>query len=195
MVLRPAWLPRQVRNASGNGGGLLLGYMPVVRLFIFLQRLVLNSYWNQIDDPSDPSDRSATEILEFAQFKREVYQKVLKRVFRTLKRRSRYGEAHCCADKVIRILYPGILIESQDGEEASYFCACRAALANFPCPKCLVSKGDLHCVSKLFPKRTSESMRAVIQEVSMAPTKAKKEKLLQDYGLHDIEVCLKAVHC
>ncbi len=30
MVLRPVWLPRQVRNASGNGGGLLLGYMPVV---------------------------------------------------------------------------------------------------------------------------------------------------------------------
>ncbi len=38
-------------------------------------------------------------------------------------------------------------------------------------------------------------MRAVIQEVSMAPTKAKKEKILQDYGLHDIEVCLKAIHC
>jgi hypothetical protein len=30
MVLRPAWLPREVRNASGNGGGLLLGYMPIV---------------------------------------------------------------------------------------------------------------------------------------------------------------------
>ena len=30
MILRPARLPRQIRNASGNGGGVLIGYMPVV---------------------------------------------------------------------------------------------------------------------------------------------------------------------
>lgn len=30
MVIRAAWLPRNIRNASGNGGGLLLGYMPIV---------------------------------------------------------------------------------------------------------------------------------------------------------------------
>jgi len=30
MVLRPVWLPRQIRNASGNGGGILVGYMPMV---------------------------------------------------------------------------------------------------------------------------------------------------------------------
>lgn len=30
MLLRPAWLPRQIRNGSGNGGGVLVGYMPVV---------------------------------------------------------------------------------------------------------------------------------------------------------------------
>ncbi len=71
-----------------------------------------------------------------------------------------------------------------------YFCACRAALANYPCPKCLVPKDKLHHVSKEFPARTSESMKAVIQEASMAPTKAKKEKILQDHGLHDIEVWL-----
>ena len=31
MVLRAAWLPQQIRNASGNGGGVLLRYMPIVR--------------------------------------------------------------------------------------------------------------------------------------------------------------------
>ena len=30
MVLRPVWLPRRIRNASGNGGGVLVGYMPMV---------------------------------------------------------------------------------------------------------------------------------------------------------------------
>ncbi len=37
-------------------------------------------------------------------------------------------------------------------------------------------------------------MRVVIQEASIASTKSKKEKILQDYGLHNIEVCLKVVH-
>ena len=26
MLLRPVWLPRQIRNGSGNGGGVLVGY-------------------------------------------------------------------------------------------------------------------------------------------------------------------------
>lgn len=30
MVLRPVWLSRRIRNASGNGGGVLVGYMPMV---------------------------------------------------------------------------------------------------------------------------------------------------------------------
>jgi len=30
MILRAAWLPKNIRNASGNGGGILLGYMPIV---------------------------------------------------------------------------------------------------------------------------------------------------------------------
>ena len=30
IVLRPGFLPREIRNGSGNGGGALIGYMPVV---------------------------------------------------------------------------------------------------------------------------------------------------------------------
>ena len=87
-----------------------------------------------------------------------------------------------------RILYPGILIESQDGEEASYFCACRAATANHPCPKCLVHKSQLHRITKSFEPWTSESMRLVLQRASQATSKTAKEKILQDHGLHDIKV-------
>jgi len=36
MVIRAAWLPWKIRNASGNGGGMLLGYMPIVRIFFLL---------------------------------------------------------------------------------------------------------------------------------------------------------------
>ncbi|KAJ3488350.1 hypothetical protein NLJ89_g11626 [Agrocybe chaxingu] len=169
MILRAAWLPCQIRNASGNGGGILLGYMPMIK------------------DPFDPTDRSTAETLEFAQFKREVYQKVLKRVFRSLKRRSKHGEAQHCADSVIRILFPGILIESQDAEEASYFCACRAASAQHPCPKCLVPHAELHKTRKSFPGRTSESTRVIIRRSARATSKAAKERILQCYGLHEIK--------
>ena len=143
---------------------------------------------NQIEDPAHPSDRTSAETLEFAQFKREIYQKILHRVFATLRRWSRQGEAHLCNDDLIRILYPGILIASQDGEEASYFCACRAATANYPCPKCLVHKSELHHIIKSFEPRTSESMRSVFEQASQMTSKTGKEKILQNHGLHEIKV-------
>lgn len=187
MILRAAWLPRNIRNASGNGGGLLLGYMPIVSCSKALRsKKRLTS--RKIEDPAHPSDRGSTETLEFAQFKREVYQKILGRIFASLGRRSRRGEAHLCNDEITRILYPGILIESQDGEEASYFCACRAATANYPCPKCLVHKSELHRITTFFEPRTSESMRSILDRASEATSKTAKEKILQDHGLHDIKV-------
>ncbi len=90
------------------------------------------------------------EILEFAQFKWAVYQKILGHIFSSLGWRSQCEEAHLCNNDIKGILYLGILIGSQDVEEASYFCACQAANANYPCPKCLVHKSELHCITKTF---------------------------------------------
>ena len=100
-----------------------------------------------------------------------------------------------CGDGATRVLHPGILIESQDGEEANCFCACRASgHANYPCPKCLVYKDQLYNVTGSFEPRTSESMRLVIQRASGARTKTDKEKILQAFGLHDIQVCFSHLH-
>ena len=90
-----------------------------------------------------------------------------------------------------QILYPGILIESQDSEEASYFCACRAATANYPCPKCLVYKLELHHITKSFEPQTSESMRSVLERASQATSKTAKEKILQDHGDIKVSRCIK----
>ena len=127
-------------------------------------------------------------MLEFAQFKREVYQKILGQIFASLGQCSQCGETHHCNDGITQILYPGILIESQDGEEASYFCACQAATTNYPCPKRLVHKSELHRITMSFEPRTSESMCSVLERASQATTKMAKEKILQDHGLHDIQV-------
>jgi hypothetical protein len=108
-----------------------------------------------------------------------------------LKSRSQNGEAHCCGDGVNRVFYPGILIESQDAEEAAYFCGCRTASANHPCPKCLVAQTDLHNISGNYELRTPQSMQSVLTRASNTKTKTAKEKILKDNGMHDIKVSLR----
>ena len=56
MILCVAWLPRNIRNASGNGGGILLGYMPIVSHNTDAH-FVLSTYCNKIEDPAHPSDQ------------------------------------------------------------------------------------------------------------------------------------------
>ncbi|KAJ7845358.1 hypothetical protein B0H14DRAFT_2305333, partial [Mycena olivaceomarginata] len=99
MVFRPVFQPSNIRNASGNGGGVLGGYMPPVC------------------DPSDPTNRNTPQTLEFAKYKMEVYQKVLQVIFSSLKTRSWSGEPIRCPDNLVRVFHPGILIESLDGKE------------------------------------------------------------------------------
>jgi hypothetical protein len=114
-------------------------------------------------------------------------------VFESLKQHSHNGEAHCCADGINRVLHPGILIELQDAEEAAYFCACHAASANHPCPKCLVLQPNLHNILGNFELCTPQSMQAVLARVSKAKTKTTKEKILKDNGMHNIQVRLPSI--
>ncbi|KAJ7125922.1 hypothetical protein C8R44DRAFT_702274 [Mycena epipterygia] len=169
MVLRAVFQPGNIRNASGNGGGVLIGYMAAVR------------------DPSDPSNRNTPQTLEFARYKMDVYQKILAVIFSSLKSRSWNGEPIRCPDSLVRVFHPGVVISSLDGKEAAYFNACRAALANFPCPKCLVHKSDLHRITSTFQLRTTPTMKAVVLKASKKKTKTDKETILKNYGLHDVQ--------
>lgn len=110
-------------------------------------------------------------------------------MFSSLQHRSHNGDAHFCADGITRVLHPGILIESQNAEEAAYFCGCRAAGADHPCPKCLVLHSDLYNITGKFAEtHTSENMKATIVQASKAKTKGAREKLLKDHGLYNVEV-------
>ncbi|KAJ7696268.1 hypothetical protein B0H17DRAFT_929612 [Mycena rosella] len=166
IVGRLASLPSAIRNGSGNGGGVLFGYMLIIR------------------DRSDPDDRNTAETVAWARFRREVYHKVCGIIFKSLLRPARNGETVKCGDGLNRVLFPGIPYHSLDGEEACSMCACRAALANFPCPRCLVPKAQLHSLLKEFTPRTTESMKLVYEAAHDAPTKAEQEKILQSHGLH-----------
>ena len=143
-----------------------------------------------MEDPGNPDDRTAAQKLAFARFKREIYHKVFRIIFETLLRPSNYGEAVNCSDALTRVLWPGVLIDSVDYQEAEILCAIRAALADFPCPKCLVYKLDLHLLTKPNTPRTTQSMMAIYHQGQAAATKAEKERIFQAHGLHDTEVCL-----
>ncbi|KAK6984149.1 hypothetical protein R3P38DRAFT_3232422 [Favolaschia claudopus] len=156
IVLRALWLPSEIRNASGNGGGVIIGFMVMV------------------DDPGHPKDRTERQNYAFAQFKREIYQQ------------SWFGEPVRCGDEVVRNLYPGFLIESLDFEEAWNFTCCRAGRAKHPCARCLVSQEMLDCLGQAFPSRSSKAMKKVVEKARSAPTAAQREKLLMDHGLHDV---------
>jgi hypothetical protein len=112
-------------------------------------------------------------------------------IYKSLLRPARNGETVKCGDGRNRVLFPGIPYHSLDGEEACSMCACRAALANFPCPRCLVPKAELHSLLKEFTPRTTESMKRVYEAARDAQTKAEQEQILQSHGLHLTEVIHK----
>ena len=114
----------------------------------------------QMIDTSDPLSCSSAKTDEFAHFKRDIYQKVLKTIFKSLRHHSHDGDVHRCANGISLILYPVILIESQDTEEAAYFCGCHAARATHPCPKCLVLHSELFEVFGTFELHTLNNMHA-----------------------------------
>jgi hypothetical protein len=141
-------------------------------------------------DPSDPNDRKASETVAFGLFKREVYHKVLAKIFKSLEIPSQEGEAVNCGDGIFRVFFPGIPIHSLDGEEAWATCAARGASADHPCPRCLVHKKELHILTKEYPLRTVKAMRKVYKESLAAHTKALTDEILKGAGLHQVTVCI-----
>ncbi|KIJ28811.1 hypothetical protein M422DRAFT_269862 [Sphaerobolus stellatus SS14] len=177
IILRPGFLSSSIRNGSGNGGGVLIGYMVIV------------------GDPNNntESEDDSLDSVEYAQFKREIYHKVSKRIFRTLRKKSHNGEAVTCGDKITRVVYPGFLIDAVDGEEGYCVCGTRGVKANHPCARCLVFKGDLHRLSKCFTPRTQEVMVSVYNQALEVSTSTAQQTILKNHGLHLVENAFWAI--
>lgn len=167
IILRACGLPSQIRNASGNGGGILIGYMPIVG--------------ESLDHPQNQSE-------DLAHFKREVYHRILEMILQSLKKLSIYGQAVMCGDRIVRVLFPGFLIASLDMEEAYCFCATKGNRANYPCPRCLVPAKELHSITTAYQERTEAAMVKVFTSAkSLTPSAA--DTLLKNNGLHLIQNC------
>ncbi|KIJ33453.1 hypothetical protein M422DRAFT_264557 [Sphaerobolus stellatus SS14] len=170
IVLRPAFLPAEIRNASGNGGGTFIGLMPIVGN-------PNNTIENEDDTPTS---------VELAQFKRELYHKVTHVIFRSLRKRSHHGDALSCGDKIMRVVYPGFLIHSVDGEEGCSTCGTHGAQAKHPCPKCLAEKTALTMLSKHFMPRVQEVMIDIFRNAKKLGSSSRMA-LLRDSGLHFVK--------
>jgi hypothetical protein len=109
-------------------------------------------------------------------------------MLQTLRYPSRFGELITCGDGKKRVLYPGILIASLDGEEACYYCGCRAALANYPCLRCIVHFDDLDDLSLRSEPRTTASMRSVFDASRCSRSLAERVRILSSYGLNYVKV-------
>ena len=112
----------------------------------------------------------------------------MKVIFEPIKQPARNGIAALCGDRIQRVLYPGIPIQALDGEEACAACGCRAALANYPCPRCLVHHNQLAEIDGQFTSRTTETMQQVYIDSQCATTKTMAEDILKKHGLHPTEV-------
>ncbi|KAJ7146207.1 hypothetical protein C8R44DRAFT_897736 [Mycena epipterygia] len=171
ILLRGLWIDSAIRNASGNGGSALLGYiiMPPE-----LRNIDMNSL-------------SAPEKEDLTKIKSLVYNEINSVILHSLKARSVYGDTFRFGDGMRRTGYPGILIESMDFQELAAWLAIRSAAANFPCPKCLVPKLQLSQLTKRFEHRTPAFMEVVLNQARRKHTKGEKEAVLRNSGIHDVK--------
>jgi len=146
-----------------------------------------------VGNPNDTAETEddTTSSVEYARFKREVYHKICDIIFASVRRRSHSGEAVICGDNITRVLFPGVLINAVDMEEAYCMCGTRGVQANYPCPRCLIHKSELHRLTMSFTLRTQQRMKTVYEKALTYASSA-AEKLLKGMGLHLVEVCCTA---
>ncbi|KAJ7248325.1 hypothetical protein C8J57DRAFT_1475494 [Mycena rebaudengoi] len=161
ILIRGLWINSAIRNATGNGGCALLGYITM------FQPPELRNI--------DGKTLSGPEREDFAKLRALIYNKINGVILDSLKRRSHYGDTFRFGDGQMRTAYPGIFIESMDFQELAAWLAMRSAAAKHPCPKCLV------------PQDRLSAMKEVLETALRKSTKTAKEEVLKGSGLHDVE--------
>ncbi|KAH7105253.1 hypothetical protein BKA62DRAFT_692225 [Auriculariales sp. MPI-PUGE-AT-0066] len=163
IILRALWQPSHIRNASGNGGGLLLAYMPIV----------CDPLRPELDLPE------STDSDDFALYKRHVYNEVLGCIFSDCHIPSLIGRLLQCGDQ--------ILIAAVDGEEAGYLLSIRGPTALYPFPKCLAHKQHLSRLVCTAPQRTVAGMRNAVEQAAAQSLVTERNSILRNNGVHAVE--------
>uniref|UniRef100_A0A8H8CLW5 Uncharacterized protein n=1 Tax=Psilocybe cubensis TaxID=181762 RepID=A0A8H8CLW5_PSICU len=163
VLARCANLPANLRNSDGIGGGILVGWLPIV---------------------DEDAGESGKKI--FVNFKRIVWHKGFHEILKSVQEYATTGYYAQCADNIVRWLFFFILILSADYEEQCVMALTRGATSNFPCPVCLVPKENLSNLTTVYPYRTSAEMKHIYTEAQNFTAKD-KENYLKEYGLRNVE--------
>ncbi|KAG1897469.1 uncharacterized protein F5891DRAFT_1191930 [Suillus fuscotomentosus] len=140
VIARCGNLPVNIRNVDGPGGGRLVGWLPIV-----------------------PADSDEDSKLSYTNLKKVVWHKSFMVLLETLILISKTSFAHQCYDKILRWLYPLILILLADYEEQCVMALIRGFNSACPCPICLVPKDQLTDHSTTYPTRTIEDAQACLR--------------------------------
>ncbi|KAG1768464.1 hypothetical protein EV702DRAFT_1181984 [Suillus placidus] len=155
VVAHCANLPVHIRNGEGIGGG----------------RVV-------------PEDASEEGKLGYTTMKRVVWHESFIKLLVNLDQFSKTGYSYSCYDKILRWLFPVILILSGDYEEQCMMSLIRGLKCKCPCPVCLVPLDELHDLSKTFPIRSAKDAQAALNVYIQNRTQG--EEVLKGLGLRPV---------
>ncbi|KZT35401.1 hypothetical protein SISSUDRAFT_990606 [Sistotremastrum suecicum HHB10207 ss-3] len=168
VVLRPCFLPRGIRNGSGNGGGVIIALLPMSTNI----RKNKESFFN-------------FGVL-WSTFKSSKVEKGLL-IFPDVGTLSGCHNTIECGDKKVRVLHPGFAIASMDYEEAAVESLNRGVMAKHPCGACHVETSEQHETGRHFPRKTVFEMKRMLREALAAKTVTAQKEILQRFGSYLME--------
>ncbi|KAI5985055.1 hypothetical protein EDD15DRAFT_2390223 [Pisolithus albus] len=170
VVARLANLPTSIRNGEGIGGGRVVGWLPIVK---------------EVKEYSGKP--------RFANFKNAVWHESFRKLLQTIEKESETGCWVNCWDGVARRFFPVILILSADYEEQAVMALICGVKSNFPCPICLIPRDRISDFPAQCELRTSENVLKVLQEARSQDTAEKREQILIQQGLRDVDSAFTVV--
>lgn len=114
VVLRCLNLPVNIRNSDGIGGGIIVGWLPIVSeaiCHLSYQEILFILIWQVPEDANDNKKSS------FANFKNAVWHAAVGRILSSIKKLTKLGYSVKCGDGITRDIYPCMLTISADYEE------------------------------------------------------------------------------
>ncbi|KAI6008643.1 hypothetical protein EDC04DRAFT_2610841 [Pisolithus marmoratus] len=130
---------------------------------------------------------------QFANFKNAVGHESFKKLLQMIEKESQTGCWVNCWDGIACHFFPVVLILSADYEEQAVMALICGIKSNFPCPICLIPRDQIlefpaHC-----ELQTSKNVLKVLQEAHLQDTTEKKEQILIQQGLCDIDSAFPVV--
>ncbi|KAI6099065.1 hypothetical protein F5141DRAFT_1190670 [Pisolithus sp. B1] len=111
-----------------------------------------------------------------------------KKILGTIEKELETGCWVKCWDGLACCFFPVVLILSADYEEQAVMALVHGIKSNFPCPMGLVPRNDISKFPAQCELHTSAKVIKVLQEARSQETTEKREQILMQQGLHDIDL-------